>query len=156
MLSFTCVRTTAYDDVDSFTTYIACIISIHTACTHTLHPHTGHTNCTHINCTHAHNNNPTQRHTHTHSLTHPHTLTTHYPSANVTRSPDWGGFTDKYCCDYLLAPEDPLFAKIGDTLMETQAEEYGNLTSSYYNCDMYNEMQPADPSVEYVCVRVHV
>ena len=69
-----------------------------------------------------------------------------YPNANITKSPDWGGFNKEYCCVSLLDASDPLFAQIGSKFIELQTKYYG--TSHIYNCDTFNEMTPAsnDPS----------
>jgi len=95
-----------------------------------------------------------------------------YPQANITRSADWNKFPSpcvglcgvgvlwpwlvrvspnsighRYGSDYLLEPNDPLFQKIADKFMEVQAKEFG--TSEWYNCDMFNEMNPSsdDPGL---------
>lgn len=55
----------------------------------------------------------------------PKALATHFPKANITRSPDWAHFPDQHCCDYLLMPNDPLFAIIGSKFVSVLQEELG-------------------------------
>ena len=39
----------------------------------------------------------------------PAAIKTLYPTANVLRLGDWGGFNSTYCCTYFLDPNDSLF-----------------------------------------------
>ncbi|RLN74856.1 hypothetical protein BBJ28_00019781 [Nothophytophthora sp. Chile5] len=64
-----------------------------------------------------------------------------FPTAKLTRSPNWGDFSDEFCCVYMLEPTDPLYREIGKTFLEEQRMLY-NYTSSLYQCDTYNEMDP--------------
>lgn len=64
-----------------------------------------------------------------------------FPNAKFTRSPNWGGFSDDFCCVYMLDPTDPLYLEIGKTFLEEQRALY-DYTSSLYQCDTYNEMDP--------------
>ncbi|KAJ0407349.1 hypothetical protein P43SY_004777 [Pythium insidiosum] len=77
----------------------------------------------------------------------PEELHVKYPNAKWSRSPNWGNFTDEFCCVYMLEPEDPLFVDIGKKFIEEQTRLY-NYTSSLYQCDTYNEMDPdtTDPT----------
>ncbi|KAG6574623.1 Alpha-N-acetylglucosaminidase (NAGLU) [Phytophthora cinnamomi] len=77
----------------------------------------------------------------------PEELKTLYPNAKFTRSPNWGGFSDEFCCVYMLDPQDPLYHEIGKTFLEEQRALY-DYTSSLYQCDTYNEMDPdfTDPA----------
>ncbi|DAZ99319.1 TPA: hypothetical protein N0F65_005170 [Lagenidium giganteum] len=70
-----------------------------------------------------------------------------YPDAKWSRSPNWGNFTDEFCCVYMLDPTDPLYLQIGKKFVEEQTKLY-NYTSSLYQCDTYNEMDPdsTDPT----------
>ncbi|KAG6574626.1 Alpha-N-acetylglucosaminidase [Phytophthora cinnamomi] len=63
------------------------------------------------------------------------------PNANFTRSPNWGNFTDEYCCVYMIEPTDPLYREIGKAFLKEQRALY-NYTSSLYQCDTYMEMAP--------------
>ncbi|KAI9919296.1 hypothetical protein PsorP6_017254 [Peronosclerospora sorghi] len=71
----------------------------------------------------------------------PQEMTRLFPHAKFTRSPNWGNFPDEFCCVYLLDPSDPLYHDIGKAFLETQRALY-NYTSSLYQCDTYNEMNP--------------
>ncbi|KAL4086653.1 hypothetical protein PRIC1_013715 [Phytophthora ramorum] len=64
-----------------------------------------------------------------------------FPKAKFTRSPNWGDFSDEFCCVYMLDPADPLYHEIGKTFLEEQRALY-DYTSSLYQCDTYNEMDP--------------
>eukprot|EP01124_Arcella_intermedia_P007631 TRINITY_DN14704_c0_g1_i1.p1 TRINITY_DN14704_c0_g1~~TRINITY_DN14704_c0_g1_i1.p1 ORF type:complete len:811 (-),score=189.15 TRINITY_DN14704_c0_g1_i1:54-2486(-) len=79
----------------------------------------------------------------------PEGLTRVYPNANISRSAQWAGFTDPYCCDYLLAPIDPLFEKIGSAFIQKQMDTYG-FTDHIYNADTFNEMRPASSDPVYL------
>ncbi|KAG3120134.1 Alpha-N-acetylglucosaminidase [Phytophthora idaei] len=70
-----------------------------------------------------------------------------FPNAKFTRSPNWGDFSDEFCCVYMLDPSDPLYHDIGKTFLEEQRALY-DYTSSLYQCDTYNEMDPdfTDPT----------
>lgn len=76
----------------------------------------------------------------------PEELKLRLPSANFTRSPNWGNFTDDYCCVYMVEPTDPLYREIGKAFLEEQRKLY-DYTSSLYQCDTYMEMTPefSDP-----------
>eukprot|EP01083_Nonionella_stella_P289090 983849_1 len=62
----------------------------------------------------------------------PQAITKYYPKADVTKSPDWGGFNKTYCCVSLLNASDPLFTQIGSAFIETQTKYYG--TGHVYQC----------------------
>ncbi|KUF80295.1 Alpha-N-acetylglucosaminidase [Phytophthora nicotianae] len=70
-----------------------------------------------------------------------------FPNAKFTRSPNWGNFSDEFCCVYMLDSSDPLYYDIGKTFLEEQRALY-DYTSSLYQCDTYNEMDPdfTDPA----------
>ncbi|KAF4040777.1 Alpha-N-acetylglucosaminidase (NAGLU) C-terminal domain [Phytophthora infestans] len=70
-----------------------------------------------------------------------------FPNAKFTRSPNWGDFSDEFCCVYMLDSSDPLYYDIGKTFLEEQRALY-DYTSSLYQCDTYNEMDPdfTDPA----------
>ncbi|KAL3659565.1 hypothetical protein V7S43_015552 [Phytophthora oleae] len=70
-----------------------------------------------------------------------------FPTAKFTRSPNWGDFSDEFCCVYMLDSSDPLYHEIGRTFLEEQRALY-DYTSSLYQCDTYNEMDPdfTDPA----------
>nr|AIG56008.1 secreted protein [Achlya hypogyna] len=74
-----------------------------------------------------------------------------YPRAKVSRSPNWGSFPDQFCCVYMLDPTDPLYAAIGEAFVETQQQLYG-YTSSLYQADTYNEMDPAQSDPAYLAL----
>ncbi|TMW56919.1 hypothetical protein Poli38472_002844 [Pythium oligandrum] len=71
----------------------------------------------------------------------PEELHVKYPDAKWMRSPNWGDFTDEFCCVYMLEATDPLYLDIGRKFIEEQTRLY-NYTSSLYQCDTYNEMDP--------------
>lgn len=77
----------------------------------------------------------------------PEELKVHYPHAKITRSPNWNNFPEENCCVYLVDPVDPLYLEIGKKFIEEQTRLY-NYTSSLYQCDTFNEMDPAttDPA----------
>ncbi|RLN62766.1 hypothetical protein BBJ29_006164 [Phytophthora kernoviae] len=70
-----------------------------------------------------------------------------FPNTKLTRSPNWGNFADEFCCVYMLDPTDSLYREIGKTFLEEQRALYA-YTSSLYQCDTYNEMDPdfSDPA----------
>jgi alpha-N-acetylglucosaminidase len=73
----------------------------------------------------------------------PEELTARYPHAKFTRSPNWGHFSDEFCCVYMLESTDPLYLEIGQAFIEEQKALYQDVTSSsLYQCDTYNEMDP--------------
>lgn len=71
----------------------------------------------------------------------PEELHVKFPQAKFSRSPNWGNFSDEFCCVYMLDPVDPLYREIGKRFIEEQTLLY-NYTSSLYQCDTYNEMDP--------------
>eukprot|EP00958_Prasinococcus_capsulatus_P007208 scaffold668_cov385-Prasinococcus_capsulatus_cf.AAC.13 len=71
-----------------------------------------------------------------------------YPNMSVTRSPNWGNFPAEDCCNYLLDPDDPMFAHISKLFMEAQTNVYGS--DHWYNCDTFNEMDPASTDAAYL------
>ncbi|XP_024535814.1 alpha-N-acetylglucosaminidase isoform X2 [Selaginella moellendorffii] len=74
-----------------------------------------------------------------------------YPSANITRLPDWNTVdgNPQWCCTYLLQPMDPLFIQIGKAFIEQQVKEYGS-TQHVYNCDTFNENLPPTDDPSYI------
>lgn len=73
----------------------------------------------------------------------PEELTARFPHAEFTRSPNWGHFSDEFCCVYMLESTDPLYLEIGQAFIEEQKALYRDVTSSsLYQCDTYNEMDP--------------
>eukprot|EP01084_Bolivina_argentea_P238711 401060_1 len=78
----------------------------------------------------------------------PQAIKTLYPKADVTKSPNWGGFPPQYCCVLLLNVSDPLFEEIGTVFIETQTKYFG--TSHIYQCDTFNEMDPSSNSSSYL------
>ncbi|WIA09974.1 hypothetical protein OEZ85_010186 [Tetradesmus obliquus] len=80
----------------------------------------------------------------------PRALAALYPDAAITPASNWCHFPDAYACPYLLAPDDPLFARIGAAYITTLRAELGWDASSYYIADTFNEMKPASDSVDYL------
>lgn len=78
----------------------------------------------------------------------PKALIDKHPGAKFIRSADWGHMPDPYGSVYMLAPEDPLFAEIGNKFIAKQAEEWG--TDHVYSCDTYNEMDPGNSSAAFL------
>nr|AIG55486.1 secreted protein [Thraustotheca clavata] len=74
-----------------------------------------------------------------------------YPHAKISRSPNWGSFPDDFCCVYMLDPTDPLYTQIGRAFIEQQKHLYG-YTSSLYQADTYNEMDPAQSDPAYLAL----
>ena len=70
------------------------------------------------------------------------------PNVSVTQSPNWGGFPEGECCNYLLDPNDPMFGTIAHLFMQAQKEVYGE--DHWYNCDTFNEMDPASTDPSYL------
>ena len=58
-----------------------------------------------------------------------------FPNAKLNKT-DWAGFPDVY----LLAPDDPLFLKIGKKFIEEEIKTYG--TDHLYTSDTFNENRP--------------
>ncbi|CAK4077588.1 unnamed protein product [Aphanomyces euteiches] len=79
----------------------------------------------------------------------PQEIATIYKNATISRSPNWGNFPDDFCCVYMLDPTDPLYTAIGKTFIEEQTRLYG-FTSSLYQADTYNEMDPAQSDPTYL------
>ncbi len=73
-----------------------------------------------------------------------------YTQASVSRSPNWGNFPDQNCCVYMLEPTDPLYQEIGKTFIQEQQRLYNGYTSSLYQADTYNEMQPSQSDIDYL------
>ncbi|XP_054276848.1 alpha-N-acetylglucosaminidase isoform X1 [Macrosteles quadrilineatus] len=78
----------------------------------------------------------------------PHALKRLYPNVNFTLATRWNNFEDKYCCPYLLSPEDPLFKDIGSMFLQEMIKEFG--TNHIYNCDTFNEMPPAQGDLDFL------
>ncbi|CAK4783087.1 unnamed protein product [Aphanomyces euteiches] len=73
----------------------------------------------------------------------PEEITKLYPHAKTFRSPNWGDFPDLYTNVYMLESSDPLYIEIGRTFIEEQTRLNGGFTSSLYQADTYNEMDPS-------------
>uniref|UniRef100_A0A1B6LQJ1 Alpha-N-acetylglucosaminidase n=1 Tax=Graphocephala atropunctata TaxID=36148 RepID=A0A1B6LQJ1_9HEMI len=71
-----------------------------------------------------------------------------YPDANLTLASKWNGFEDKYCCPYLLSPQEPLFKVVGSLFLEEMIKEFG--TNHVYNCDTFNEMTPSSGDLDFL------
>eukprot|EP00051_Salpingoeca_urceolata_P003197 m.55917 g.55917 ORF g.55917 m.55917 type:complete len:877 (-) comp12565_c0_seq1:58-2688(-) len=71
-----------------------------------------------------------------------------YPTAKVSRSPSWCGFSGRYGQVGLLEAGDPLFVQIGKAFVQMQTELFG--TDHVYNADTFNEMRPSSSSSSYV------
>lgn len=61
-----------------------------------------------------------------------------YPDVKMTKLHPWVNFEDKYCCPYLLDPNEELFQEIGAKFMSELEKQFG--LTHYYNCDTFNEM----------------
>ena len=79
------------------------------------------------------------------------------PDAYVRRNPDatftlqtWKPFRSRTELSgvYMLSPLDQRFQQIGARFLEEQAREFG--TNHVYNVDAFNELTPANSSVEYL------
>lgn len=66
-----------------------------------------------------------------------------YPNAKVKKT-QWNGFGDVY----ILDPNDPLFATIGELFLKAQTQEYG--TDHYYSSDTFNENEPPSSDPAYL------
>ncbi|KAF2894776.1 hypothetical protein ILUMI_11396 [Ignelater luminosus] len=71
-----------------------------------------------------------------------------FPNAKMVKTNTWNGFTDTYCCPYLLDPTDPLFQTVGGMFLSELIAEFG--TDHAYNCDTFNEMLPVSGNVTYI------
>ncbi|CAH1395969.1 unnamed protein product [Nezara viridula] len=71
-----------------------------------------------------------------------------FPSSNLTLLPDWCYFPDQYCCPYIMAPDDPIFNKVGSLFLHEYIQEFG--TDHIYNCDPFNEMLPSSGDLDYL------
>lgn len=74
-----------------------------------------------------------------------------YPSANISQLGDWNTVNGdkRWCCTYLLDPNDELFVEIGKAFVQQQREEYGEVTH-VYNCDTFNENEPPTNDPSYI------
>jgi len=66
----------------------------------------------------------------------PDALVRAFPNATVTQSSDWNGFNATYSDDWLLQPQDPLFAALGKAYYTALVETYGlnpDGAPNYYN-----------------------
>lgn len=81
----------------------------------------------------------------------PAAITKKFPSAKVTRLGEWNTVDGdkRYCCTFLLDPNDPLFVDIGKAYILQQIKEYGG-TQHIYNCDTFNENQPPTDDPSYI------
>ncbi|EQC35408.1 hypothetical protein SDRG_07118 [Saprolegnia diclina VS20] len=79
----------------------------------------------------------------------PEEVASKFANASISRSPNWGNFPDAYCCVYMLEPTDPLYLAIGKTFVAVQRRLYG-YTSSLYQADTYNEMDPSQSDLPYL------
>ncbi|ETW08490.1 hypothetical protein, variant 1 [Aphanomyces invadans] len=80
----------------------------------------------------------------------PEEITKLYPHAKTFRSPKWGNFPDAYTNVYMLDSSDPLYIEIGRTFIEEQTRLHGGFTSSLYQADTYNEMDPSRGDHEFL------
>jgi alpha-N-acetylglucosaminidase len=78
----------------------------------------------------------------------PSAITRVFPQANVTQLPKWSHFNATYTQNYLLNFQDPLFKEIGKQVIEAITDEFG--TDHIYNCDTFNEMDPASSDPQYL------
>ncbi|XP_045159526.2 alpha-N-acetylglucosaminidase-like isoform X2 [Mercenaria mercenaria] len=78
----------------------------------------------------------------------PKAITRLYPKVKVSQLDNWGRFNKTYCCTYLLDFQDPLFKKIGASLIRKMEEEFG--VDHIYNGDTFNEMVPISNDTDYV------
>lgn len=81
----------------------------------------------------------------------PSALRTVFPSANITQLGEWNTVNGdkRWCCTYLLDPNDQLFLQIGKAFVQQQIAEYGG-TSHIYNCDTFNENEPPTNDTSYI------
>ena len=79
----------------------------------------------------------------------PDSFVIHFPNANVSQSPNWGGFKKPFGQVHLLDFNDPLFEQIGNAFIAKQIELFGNVTH-YYNCDTFNELKPSSNDTQYL------
>ncbi|MCP5535017.1 MAG: alpha-N-acetylglucosaminidase [Akkermansiaceae bacterium] len=70
----------------------------------------------------------------------PQAIAKKFPDAKIQRMKSWGGFPGTY----ILAPDDPLFKRIGALTIEETQKMFG--TDHYYSAETFNEMHP--PSLE--------
>lgn len=84
----------------------------------------------------------------------PAAFATHFPSAKISRSPDWAGFdladpvTAPYADVWLLDPAEPLFVEVGKRFIELQTATYG--TDHIYQADTFNEIAPPTHDPDYL------
>ena len=73
-----------------------------------------------------------------------------FPSAKITRSPDWANFdagnpATAACADVcMIDPADPLYIEVGSKHIESQAQIFG--TDHIYNCDTCKDRDTEDSS----------
>lgn len=81
----------------------------------------------------------------------PSSLRNVFPSANISQLGDWNTVNGdkRWCCTYLLDPNDELFVEIGKAFVEQQIKEYGEITH-VYNCDTFNENEPPTNDPSYI------
>ncbi|RHY17990.1 hypothetical protein DYB25_000154 [Aphanomyces astaci] len=80
----------------------------------------------------------------------PEEITHLFPHAKTYRSPNWGNFPDTYTNVYMLASSDPLYVEIGRTFLKEQTRLNGGFTSSLYQADTYNEMDPSSGDHDFL------
>ncbi len=77
----------------------------------------------------------------------PSAIHTKYPEAKISRLGYWGGFADKYRCNF-LDPLDPLFPMIQKAFLEEQTRLFG--TDHIYGTDPFNEVTPPSWEPDYL------
>ncbi|XP_037082679.1 alpha-N-acetylglucosaminidase-like isoform X1 [Pollicipes pollicipes] len=72
-----------------------------------------------------------------------------FPDSNVTMLPSWNSFNESYSHTLFLDPVDPLYMRIGNSLVTELQLEF-NGTEHVYNCDSFNEMTPPSSALAYL------
>ena len=84
----------------------------------------------------------------------PAAFATSYPTAKITRSPDWAGFdagnpdTAAFADVFLLDASDPLFVEVGQRFIKVQTSTFGS--DHIYQADTYNELTPPTDDPGYL------
>lgn len=71
-----------------------------------------------------------------------------HPDADIVNAPLWSGFPKNNTGTLFLSPNDPIYAELQKHFIETQIEEFGNVTN-IYTIDQFNEISPASTDIKY-------
>ncbi|CAD6200162.1 unnamed protein product [Caenorhabditis auriculariae] len=70
-----------------------------------------------------------------------------FPKARFVRNSCWNDFNSTYSCLLSVAPNDPLFKRIGTAFLQAQSAAFGDSTH-LYSADPFNELKPSQDKKE--------